>query len=155
MSPPDIATIQALRSDLALQIARHVQAQQQSQVTAAKRLGIPQPTLSKIMNGRVNELSLELLIRIAVRAGLPVVLQTGREPAEAGAFVSRGEKPERIPKSRVADEARHALTQNAQRLTPEQRLEAHLKHSELVTALHNAGQIHRADESVLSRRRSR
>ena len=155
MNPPDVATIQALRSDLALQIARHVQRQGQSQIAAAKELSIPQPTLSKIMNGRVTELSLEFLIRVAVRAGLPVVLQTGKEPAEAGAFVSGAEAPERIPRSRLADEARNALTESAQRLTPEQRLEAHLKHSELVTALHNAGQAHHAGKSARSGKRSR
>ena len=43
-----------------------------NQVTAAKRFAVPQPTLSKIVNGRVADLSLELLIRIAVRAGLPL-----------------------------------------------------------------------------------
>jgi len=109
-----------------------------SQITAAKSLGIPQPTLSNIMNGKVSELSLELLIRIAVRAGLPVVLQTGQVPVEAGAFVTGGSSPG--PKSRVAEEAREALVESARRLTPEQRLEAHLKHSELMTALQRAGQ---------------
>ena len=39
------------------------------------------------MHGRVSQLSLELLIRIAVRAGLPVVLQTGKDAEEAGVFV--------------------------------------------------------------------
>jgi predicted XRE-type DNA-binding protein len=155
MDTPEIATIQALRSDLALQIARHIRRSEQSQVAAAKRLGIPQPTLSKIMNGRVTELSLELLIRIAVRAGLPLVLQTGKVPAEAGAFVSGAATPERIPRSKLADEARDALTQSARRLTPEQRLEAHLKHSELVTALHNAGQAHHAGKSARLSKRSR
>ena len=72
-----------MRSDVALQIARYVMRSAPTQLTAAKRLSIPQPTLSKIMHGRVTELSLELLIRIAVRAGMPLVLQTGRAPAEA------------------------------------------------------------------------
>jgi predicted XRE-type DNA-binding protein len=156
MNSPDIATIQALRSDLALQIARHVSRSEQSQVTAAKRLGIPQPTLSKIMNGRVTELSLELLIRIAVRAGLPIVLQTGKVPAEAGAFVSGRKRTERTGSpSKLADEAREAMTESTRRLTPAQRLEAYLKHSELVTALHNAGQAHHAGKSARLSKRSR
>jgi predicted XRE-type DNA-binding protein len=155
METPDAATVQALRSDLALQIARHLQRQGLSQVAAAKALAVPQPTLSKIVNGRVSDLSLELLIRIAVRAGLPVVLQTGKEPAEAGAFVTGVATPHRVPKSRLADEARDAVAQSARRLTPEQRLEAHLKHSELVMALHNAGHTHAAGKSARAGRRSR
>ncbi len=140
----DVATIQALRSDMALQIARYVARSEETQSTAAKRLGIPQPTLSKIVHGRVTELSLELLIRVAVRAGLPVVLQTGKSPAEAGAYVSGAEtrEPTRT-RSRLSEEAREAVTGNGRRLTPEQRLEAHLRHSELVTSLHRAGELRR------------
>jgi predicted XRE-type DNA-binding protein len=140
--PTDVATIRALRSDLALQIARHVQERQESQVTAARRLRMPQPTLSKIMNGNVATLSLELLIRIAVRAELPVVLQTGKAPEEAGAYRSGGSAGTvhgRTTRSELADEARAALTEHARQLTPEERLLAHLKHSELVMALHRAG----------------
>lgn len=137
----DIATIQALRSDVALQIARYVARSDETQVTAARRLDIPQPTLSKIMHGRVAELSLELLIRIAVRAGLSVLLQTGTDPAEAGAYVSGVETmgPART-RSRLSERARAEVNDSGRRLTPEQRLQAHLKHSELVTALHRAGE---------------
>jgi len=154
--PAELATIHNLRSDLALQIARYVREQGASQLVAAGKLGIPQPTLSKIMNGRVDELSLELLIRIAVRAGLSVVLQTGRDPQEAGAFVSGGAPtPTRARQSRVGDEAREALAQSAWQLTPEQRLEAHLKHSQLVTALHDAGQASRSGRSATTPKRAR
>ncbi len=66
---PDDATVQALRTDLALQISRCLTRRELTQVEAARRFDIPQPTLSKIVNGRVADLSLELLIRIAVRAG--------------------------------------------------------------------------------------
>jgi predicted XRE-type DNA-binding protein len=135
----DLATVTALRSDLALQIARSIARTGESQVAAARRLNVPQPTLSKIVNGRVGELSLELLIRIAVRAGLPVVLQTGRQPSEAGAFVTARPLLGRVPQSKVAEQAQDALVESVRGLTPEQRLDAHLRHSELVTALHQAG----------------
>ena len=140
MTPPDQAAIKALRSDLALQIARHVGRDGQTQVAAAKRLAIPQPTLSKIMRGQVEAVSLELMLKIAVRAGLSVVLQTGKDAAEAGVYVSgiTTSKPARI-KSRLADEARHAVSESVRSLSSEERLEAHLKHSELVAALHRAG----------------
>jgi len=138
--PDDDATIQALRSDVALQVARYLQRQELSQAAAAKLLRIPQPTLSKIANGRVSDLSLELLLRIAVRAGLHLVLQIGAVPQEAGAFVSSTMPTARAgTRSKLADDARDALLATVRDMTPEQRLNAHLKHSELVTALHRAG----------------
>jgi predicted XRE-type DNA-binding protein len=138
--PKDITTIKALRGDVALQIARFLQRQQLSQAAAAKLLRIPQPTLSKIVNGRVADLSLELLLRIAVRAGLRLVLQTGVVPEEAGAFLSDSAPVTRTGvRSKLAEDARDALLASAREMTPEQRLNAHLKHSELVTTLHRAG----------------
>lgn len=136
----DVLTIQALRSDVARQISRFMESEQLSQAAAAKLLRIPQPTLSKVVNGRVSDLSLELLIRIAVRAGLMLVLQTGAVPEEAGAFVSGG-LPDAPPgtRSKLADEARDELLLAARDMTPEQRLLAHVKHSELVAKLHRAG----------------
>ena len=83
---PDEATIQSLRRDIALQVSRAARRLGDTQVAAARRLGVPQPTLSKIINGRVSELSIEFLLRVAVRARLPITLQTGRDAAEAGAF---------------------------------------------------------------------
>ena len=136
----DTRTVQALRSDLALQIARHIRCNGQTQVAAAKRLAVPQPTVSQIMHGKVSQLSLELLIRIAVRAELPVVLQTGKDAEEAGAFVA-GEplQESRILKSKVADDARQALSEDARNMTPQQRLEAHARHSQLMVELRRAG----------------
>jgi predicted XRE-type DNA-binding protein len=138
--PEDDATIQALRSDVALQIARFLQKQGLSQAAAAKSLRIPQPTLSKIANGRVSELSLELLLRIAVRAGLHLVLQIGAAPEEAGAFLSSSMPATRAgARSKLADDARAALLSAARDMTPEQRLNAHVRHSELVASLQRAG----------------
>ena len=140
MTRPDHATVHALRGDLALQIARHVERDGDTQAAAARRLAIPQPTLSKIMRGQVQGVSLELLLKIAVRAGLSVLLQTGKEPAEAGVYVAGATPPGlTLSRSRLADEARRAARESIRSLTPEQRLEAHLKHGELVTALHRAG----------------
>jgi predicted XRE-type DNA-binding protein len=144
MTHPDQATVQALRSDLALQIARHVGRDGHTQVVTAKRLAIPQPTMSKIMRGQVEAVSLELMLKIAVRAGLCVVLQTGKDPAEAGVYVSGVTTSNHAPiKSRLAEEARHAVSESIRSLAPEERLEAHLKHSELVTELHRAGMGYR------------
>ena len=140
MKRPEQSAIQSLRSDLALQIARHVGRGGQTQAAMAKRLGIPQPTMSKIMRGQVEAVSLELMLKIAMRAGLSVLLQTGEDPAEAGAYVT-GVNPPGLArsKSRLAEQARQATSESLRSLTPEKRLEAHLRHSELVTALHRAG----------------
>jgi predicted XRE-type DNA-binding protein len=141
MVSPDSAAIQRLRSDVALQLARYFHRMGVTQSVAAKQLGLPQPTLSKIINGRVSDLSLELLIRIAVRADLPITLQTGLVPQEAGAF-SRPtrSRSSRASQSKLGDAARQSLIQSeSSRLTPSQRLEAFLEHSQLVCALHEAG----------------
>lgn len=137
---PDLATIHVLRSDVALQLARLARRMGVSQVVAAKRLRLPQPTLSKIINGRVSDVSLELLIRTAARAGLPMTLQTGRIPQEAGAFVSATySRSTRASRSRLGDEARESLIQSANRLTPTERLQAFVEHNQLLGALHQAG----------------
>ena len=140
---PDSVAIQRLRSDVALQLARHTQRMGVTQIAAARRLGVPQPTLSKIINGRVFDLSLELLIRVAVRAGLPITLQTGRVPQEAGAFSSpTRSRSSRASQHKLGDRARQSLIQSeSSRLTPSQRLEAFLEHSQLVCALHEAARV--------------
>ena len=138
--PLDIAGIQRLRGDVALQLARHTHRMGVTQSVAARRLGLPQPTLSKIVNGRVADLSLELLIRIAVRAGLALTLQTGLVPQEAGAFSSRPRaRSPAASRSKLADAARQSLIRSESALTPTQRLEAFLEHRELLCALHEAG----------------
>lgn len=149
MVPPDLAAIQRLRSDVALQLARYAHRTGLTQIAAAKQLGLPQPTLSKIINGRVSDVSLELLIRVAVRAGLPITLQTGLVPQEAGAFSSpTRSRSSRASPSKPGDAARQSLIQaESSRLTPSQRLEAFLEHSQLVCALYEAGRAAEAQRA--------
>lgn len=135
----DLATIYALRTDLALQIARHIARTGQTQVALAARLEVPQPTLSKIANGQVDGLSLELLLRIAVRAGLPVVLQTGADPSEAGVHRSGERLRGRTHPSGLDEHARSASADGVSRLSPEQRLEAQLQHGELMLEFQRSG----------------
>ena len=137
--PSDEATILSLRRDIALQVSRVARRLGDTQVAAARRLGVPQPTLSKIINGRVSDLSIEFLLRVAVRAGLPITLQTGRDAEEAGAFVSGLARGARAPGSKLAKEARESLLESERRLTPGERLEAFLEHNQLLGALHQAG----------------
>jgi predicted XRE-type DNA-binding protein len=130
---------------LALQIGRFVQHWGVTQTVAAARLRIPQPTLSKIIRSRVSDLSIELLIRVAVRGNLAVTLLTGQVPEEAGAFVTALSRiPSRqTPRSRLAEEARQLVAQSDRRLTPAERLEAFLEHSQLLGALYQAGRFSR------------
>jgi predicted XRE-type DNA-binding protein len=138
--PPDFETVHALRSDVALQIARHTTQLGISQLAAAKRLDVPQPTLSKIINGHTSDLSLELLLRIAVRAGLRMTLQTGLIPQEAGAFVSVGQpSPARTFPSQIAARTHASLKESLRELTPAQRLEAFVEHNRLASELRETG----------------
>jgi predicted XRE-type DNA-binding protein len=133
------ATIQSLRRDLALQVSRFARRLGETQVAAARRLGIPQPTLSKINNGRVSDLSIEFLLRMAVRAGIPMMLQTGRGAEEAGAFTSGfALGSSHSQRSKLAREARGSLAESERSLTPGERLEAFLEHNQLVGELHRA-----------------
>lgn len=134
--PSDDAMIQSLRRDLALQVSRIARRPGDTQVSASRRLGIPQPTLSKIINGRVSDLSIEFLLRVAVRAGVAITLQTGRDAEEAGAFVSglaRGSI--HAPGSKLARDARDSLAESERRLAPSERLEAFLEHNQLLGTL--------------------
>jgi predicted XRE-type DNA-binding protein len=143
--PPDFETVHALRSDVALQIARYIERLAISQLAAAKQLHLPQPTLSKIVNGHTSDLSLELLLRVAVRAGLRITLQTGLIPQEAGAFVSVDQSScARAFPSKVAARTHTSLKESLRELTPAQRLEAFLEHNQLASELREAGRAAQA-----------
>lgn len=143
--PPDFETVHALRRDVALQIARYTERLGTSQLAAAKQLDVPQPTLSKIVNGHTSDLSLELLLRIAVRAGLRITLQTGLIPEEAGAFVSAGRPSStRAFPSIVAARTHASLKESLRKLTAAQRLEAFVEHNQLASELRETGRAAQA-----------
>jgi predicted XRE-type DNA-binding protein len=48
-----------------------------TQVQAAERLGITQPRLNDLLRGRADKFSLEMLVRLSVRAGLTIHLDIG------------------------------------------------------------------------------
>ena len=136
----EVETVHALRSDLAHQIARYAERLGISQLAAAKRLDVPQPTLSKIVNGHTSDLSLELLLRIAVRAGLRITLHTGLIPQEAGAYVAvRRPFPARTFPSKIAARTNASLKESLRDLTPAQRLETFLEHNQLASELQETG----------------
>jgi predicted XRE-type DNA-binding protein len=138
--PPEVQTVHALRSDVAHQIARYAERLGISQLAAAKGLNVPQPTLSKIVNGHTSDLSLELLLRIAVRAGLRITLQTGLIPQEAGAYVAVGRPfSARTFPSKTAARTYASPRESLRELSAAQRLDAFLEHNQLASELRETG----------------
>jgi|SRR5580698_2329548 predicted XRE-type DNA-binding protein len=132
-------TVQSLRADVALQLARHIRKLGITQLQAAQLLQLPQPTVSKIANARVADLSLELLVRVAVRAGLLLTLQTGRAYQEAGAFVSSvATHTRKRARSSIADRVRDDANDTVARLSPLERIEAFVEHNRLMGDIQQA-----------------
>ena len=149
----DLSTIRALRSDLALQLSRHFARSGDTQSALARRLGIPQPTLSKIANGQLEKLSLELLIRVAVRVGLPFTLVTGQDPTEAGVHVTavnaRALPAGRSNLSRVNDAAQDSLVASIRAMSPAERLEAQARMTASLVELRNAARGAATNRKIL------
>jgi predicted XRE-type DNA-binding protein len=78
-TPIDVETSRRLRSDIARQISQFVDGQKLNRVAASKLLRIRERTLSKVVQGRISGLSLDLLMRMAARAGLHVDMQISVE----------------------------------------------------------------------------
>ena len=76
--PPEEATALHIRSQLAAALEHHIDRKGWSQIEAARALKVPQPTISKIVNGNIEKLSIEFLIKLMVRADLPVGISGGR-----------------------------------------------------------------------------
>ena len=79
--PPEEAAALHIRSQLAATLELHLQRKGWTQVAAARELKVPQPTISKIVNGNIEKLSIEFLIKLTVRAGLPVGISSGPKPS--------------------------------------------------------------------------
>jgi predicted XRE-type DNA-binding protein len=76
--PPEKAAALHIRSQLAAALEYHIERKGWSQTEAARALKVPQPTVSKIVNGNIEKLSIEFLIKLMVRAGLSVSISGGR-----------------------------------------------------------------------------
>ena len=76
--PPEEAAALHIRSQLAAALEHHIDRKGWSQTEAARALRVPQPTISKIVNGNIEKLSIEFLIKLMVRADLPVRISGGR-----------------------------------------------------------------------------
>jgi predicted XRE-type DNA-binding protein len=63
------------RADLLIALRDHVAAWKLTQTEAAKRLGISQPRLNNLAKGRIESFSLDMLTKLACRAGLRVKMK--------------------------------------------------------------------------------
>lgn len=80
--PPSPARVEAyrmkLRRELAQIVAERIRLQELTQVRAATMLGITQPRLNALLNGRAELFSLDALVDLAQRTGLSVSIKATR-----------------------------------------------------------------------------
>ena len=64
------ARIMALRAEVMIRLEQQLKAKGWTQAEAAKHLGITQPRVSRLVKGRWQDFSLDMLLTLATRAGL-------------------------------------------------------------------------------------
>jgi predicted XRE-type DNA-binding protein len=69
------ATMMTMRSNVMIAIKDAVRAWNTTQAPAARRLGITQPRLNDLLDGKINKFSLDTLLTLATRAGLKVKVE--------------------------------------------------------------------------------
>jgi len=67
---PAEAGVMKLRAEVMIRTAQQLKANGWTQVEAARRLGITQPRVSRLIKGKVEDFSLDMLLTLATRAGL-------------------------------------------------------------------------------------
>ncbi len=73
--PPHEAAVLLLRAEVAEALRAWMEREGLTQARAAKRLGIAQPRLSEIAQGKVELLSLDYLVGLCAKAGVPLRLR--------------------------------------------------------------------------------
>ena len=73
--PPHEAEVLLLRARLAEALRDWIDREQLTQAQASKQLGISQPRVSEITRGKVELLSLDYLVGLCAKAGMPVHLK--------------------------------------------------------------------------------
>jgi predicted XRE-type DNA-binding protein len=68
----EAATTMTMRSNVMIAINEKVQSWNTTQAKAARKLGITQPRLNDLMQGKINKFSLDTLFTLATRAGLKI-----------------------------------------------------------------------------------
>jgi predicted XRE-type DNA-binding protein len=76
-SPEEAATMK-IRSDVMIAIHDRIRAWDTTQSQSASRLGVTQPRLNDLLQGKINKFSLDTLLTLAGRAGLKVKINIGK-----------------------------------------------------------------------------
>ena len=72
---PEEAENMKIRSGLMMAISDRLENLDGTQAARAKRLGITRPRLDDLLQGRINNFSLDALVTIAINAGLKISLR--------------------------------------------------------------------------------
>lgn len=67
---PAEAEVMKLRTEVMIRIERLLETKGWTQAEAARRLGVTQPRISRLMKGKWEDFSLDMLLTLATRAGL-------------------------------------------------------------------------------------
>ncbi len=67
---PAEAEVMKLRAEVMIRTAQRLKQQGWTQAEAARKLGITQPRVSRLIKGKVEDFSLDMLLTLASRAGL-------------------------------------------------------------------------------------
>jgi predicted XRE-type DNA-binding protein len=67
---PAEAEVMKLRAEVMIRIERLVKSNGWTQAEAARRLGVTQPRISRLLKGKWEDFSLDMLLTLATRAGL-------------------------------------------------------------------------------------
>lgn len=82
---PTIALLKQIKAQAAMTVVKHLRASGQSQRELATRAQVSQPRMSNLMRGRLDLFSLEALLEIAHRTGVPVCTSfNGRQTVYIG-----------------------------------------------------------------------
>ena len=77
-SDPAAAENMKLRSALMMALEQHIELQGWTQAAAAQRLGVTQPRISDLRRGKINLFSLDMLVNMAVSAGLHIEMRIAK-----------------------------------------------------------------------------
>ena len=69
------AEVMQLRAMVMIRIEQHMQQQGWTQAEAARKLGITQPRVSRLVRGKAADFSLDMLLTLAARAGMHPTLR--------------------------------------------------------------------------------
>jgi predicted XRE-type DNA-binding protein len=88
---PKVAASLRARADLMIEITELIRRQRMTQSQAATMLGVTQPRISNLVHGKIDRFSLDMLMDMAVAAGLsPRLVLTRGSRKRTGVVGSRG-----------------------------------------------------------------